>query len=104
MLNALLPMMKITSSSSVTLHRDDCETSAAIIFVDIRSSREVLLVSERAKSTLHVWSLERVFVVKRKGRKAKREGRKRSGNSVQVVVLLLLALHWCLRCNSSLQP
>ena len=53
MLNALLPMMKIASSSGVTLHRDDCETSAAIIFVDIRSSREVLLV-QRAKSTLQV--------------------------------------------------
>lgn len=44
MLNALLPM-KI-ASSSVTLHRDDCETGAAIIFVDIRSSREVYFSAE----------------------------------------------------------
>ena len=42
MLKALLPM-KI-ASSSVTLHRDDCETVAAILFVDVRSSREELSV------------------------------------------------------------
>ncbi len=34
--------MKI-ESSRVTLHRDDCETSATIILLDVRSSREIVL-------------------------------------------------------------
>ena len=73
MLKALLPM-KI-ASSSVTLHRDDCETVAAILFVDVRSSREELSVqtSDERGANLEQIMLGVVGARSKKQSKAARE-------------------------------
>ena len=48
--------MKI-ESSRVNLHRDDCETSAAIIFLDARSRAERYYQCSEQSATLQVLSL-----------------------------------------------